>query len=102
MHGENVGVYPKNMINALHSAFAVIGTIGLLFKIKKLYFFLFLFSVIGLGYCFIGVISAWIEMLFFNDPRSNPLFLTIGFIYPLFCYGGVLRGYQLLQQKEQV
>jgi len=43
MHGENVGVYPKNMINALHSAFAVIGTIGLLFKIKKLYFFLFSF-----------------------------------------------------------
>ena len=98
VHEEHIGLYPKNIICSIHSLFAIIGIIGLIFKIRKLYIGLLFFGILGLGHCLFDLASSWYSFIFLADPRVNPCFMTVAFLYPLFFYGAILQGYKLLKE----
>ena len=100
MHGEPVGFYPYNIVSDINCFFAIVGVIGLIFKIKKLYIGLLFSGIIGLGQSLLYLVYSWFSFLFLSDPRANPFFLTVVFIYPLFFYGGLLLGYKSLNENS--
>lgn len=91
VHGEYTGLYLKNIVSSVNSCFAILGGVGLVFRIKKLYIFLLFFGVIGLGQYLINFVTGWGE----NPIGINDL---IWVFYLLFFYGGILWGYKLLNE----
>lgn len=95
MHGEQVAIYPKNILRMAHSMAGLIALTGLLIKNRHLLKALLVYGLLG------AIPSIIIYLFQFNLPIT-PWMVFSGTIYLgmlVIFYGGSIYGYSLIKNK---